>query len=294
MSTALVGYGRPSGCSWTCVGAGAGFDSDPAALNSGIVSDATAVQWLSGVQSTASFIKLQCLWATPQPVRIIPLLDMFGLPAGTKIQVRGRRQSDSDFTYSLGGNSLTQRLFGFDDGSTGMVVIADAANDPLVGYEARIFNDVNGATALTAGQYIYPGEIDALQGWETVAGIKREFDQKFENGPAETRSTNNQPKMLPARKNRVEPITLSNVNFATAYGSSGGTVVSYNKLANLLSDGDVCCVIRQWQDSAGALDPYMLHQMFVYGVARDVEPPQKDGSNNRYVMSLKCAESPPR
>jgi len=294
--SALIGYGRPDSVSHNLVGTGATFDSDPARLNSGIVSDRTAIQWLSGAQTTASALKLQSTWPSSIVPRIIPLLDLKGIPEGTKIVVTGKRAGDADFTYNLGGNSgssSTVRTVTFDDGSVGLVVICDAGLDPIIGRQVKFLNDVNGSASIVAGSFFYPGAIDDFQGWETPAGIKRDFQPTYEGGPVEIRTPNNQPQLIPAKKAIIEPFIMSNVNFATALGSAGSpTTVTYAKLASMLLDGDVCCGVRQWQDSTGAIDQWALHRLFVYGVARDVTPPQKDGATNRFNMSFKIAQSP--
>lgn len=131
---ALLGYGQPSSPTWVVSGTGAAFDTDSAALDNGIVSDKTALLWLSGSQTTSSVLNLQSTWSVATVVRIIPILGLVGIPAGTKIVVTGKRSGDSGFPYALGGNSNYQRTQVMPDGSIGAWIICDPGLTALIGY----------------------------------------------------------------------------------------------------------------------------------------------------------------
>jgi len=292
--SALIGHSRPGSPTWAIAGGDAAFDTDPADLNNGKVADRTAVKWPSGAQTTATSVKLQMAWPVAQPIRIIPILGLKSIPAGTKIVVTGRRVTDpaGTFPYALGGNSATQRTFAFANGDIGIWVVASAANTDLVGLQAEIFNDVNGVTSFAADQFIYPGEIDGFQGWETPFGIKRDWSPNLDGMPEDLRTVNNQPLRYGKRPFRVAPMNLGNVDYSTAYGDSGApTVVDYDKLANLFTFDDVTCFLPRWQDATGALDAWALHRTAIFGVARSVGLPVHTGGN-RYEMQATIAESP--
>lgn len=290
--SALIGYGRPDvdDIIWAISGTGASFDTDPAKLNSGRVAERTAVQWLSGAQSLSSVLELQCTWSTPQPVRIIPLLDLAGIPAGTKIVVTGKRVGDTGFPYPLGGNSATQRTVQLADGSVGMWIICAAGNTDLIGYQVAIYNDVNGTSSpFTAGQFIYPGEIDAFRAWESPANTAIQWGQQKYNGAAiDTRSGLNQPNLRTAQLYRTWSAKLGNVDYGTAFGVAGAPTI----LDTLLVESDVCCYIPRWQDAAGLIDPVALHRHSIYGVAQNIQFPTDSGSE-RYELAFDIAQSPP-
>jgi hypothetical protein len=289
----IVGINRPASPAWALVGVGALFDTNPADLNNGRPGDVTAVKWLSGAQTTASVLKLQQTWAIAQTVRVIPILGLKGIPVGTKIIVTGQRAGDpvGTFPYALGGNSATQRTVQFADGSIGAWIICAVGNDPLVGYQVAVYNDVAGATVFAAGQYIYPGEIDAFYGWQVPAGIKKDWPPAFDGLPPERRG-DNQPRPLITLPYTVQQITLANVPYDVAYGNAGApTAVDYDMLSKILNAGDSCCVIPRWKDSTGALDVWAVHKTAVFGVARNVQPPRHTG-NNRYEMSFSVAQAP--
>lgn len=295
--TALVGHSAASGGSWTCIGTGASFDSDADALNNTAVADVTAIKWLSGSQTTTSVLKLQYLWSTPKDIRDIPILNLLDasqipMPAGIKIVVKGRRQADSGFTYSLGGNSGTQRTVSTDNGSTECRIVTAAGNDPLIGYEVAIYNDLNGATHFTAGQYIYIGEIDALEGEEVkVMSDSQGWLPKFEGQIPDRRSNNNQSRRVITKPYRRQPIKSIPVRIDQAYGTSATTGLTYSQLAHLCAQGDVMDIIVQFDDRSGNVDSHALHATAVYGVAGNLNPPQYMG-DKVYTTSFEVAEIP--
>jgi hypothetical protein len=295
--SAIIGHSRPAEPVWAIAGGDAAFDTDPADLNNGRVADRTAVKWPSGAQTLMTSIKLQMTWSVAQPQRISPILGLKGIPPGTKVVVTGQRAIDvagGTFPYALGGNSATQRTFAFANGDVGAWILANAGNTDLVGIQIEVFNDVNGAPYFIADQFIYFGEIDAFQGWETPQGIKRDWSPNLDGIPSDIRAVNNQPWRFGKKPFRVAPIKLGNANYATAYGNAGApTIVDYDKLANLVTENDLICYIPRWTDAAGALDTWALHRLAILGVARNVALPVQAGGGDRFELDMQIAESPP-
>lgn len=287
----IIGFNRPASPSWNIVGTGASFDTDAARLSNGIVSDLTAIVWLSGSQTTSSVLKLQSTWPIPQVVRLITFIGLKDIPAGTKIVVTGKRQSDSDFTYALGGNSATQRTVLLPDGSVGAWIICAAGLDPIIGYQIAVYNDVNGSTSFVASQFIYVGESDALAGLDVKikdGGVAADYDGL----PPEDRSVNKQPRILPSRPYRTNDTVTIPVTQATAIGTSTSTFTSYEQLMAITVMGDSVALITSWQDQSGNLDAWKLHQVAVFGVPRKLGRPQSIG-NGYYVAKFGIAESAP-
>lgn len=289
----LIGHSRPAGQTNALVGAGAAFDTDPSRLQNGRPASRTALKWLSGGQTIASALKLQVTWPVAQPVRIIPFLNVT-LPAGLPLTFTGRRATDpaGTFPYALGGNSTTQTVFAFPDGSFGAYCVTDPGLANLVGYQITMTNNIGGATVMTPGEFFYLGETDALQGWQAPNGIKREWKPDFENLPTDVRSDFNQPWPSPEPTNGLLDIELGNVDYKTAFGDPGNpTAIDYDRLAHILTGGDVCCAITRWRNADGTLDPWSIHRTALFGVARKVGRPDHVGGN-RYSMSLTFAEAP--
>lgn len=89
---------------------------------------------------------------------------------------------------------------------------------------------------------------------------------------------------------RVQSVKSIPVNFQTAYGTSSGSDVDYEQLANYCADGDVVSVIAQYQVN-GALDSYTANRTAIYGVPQNLGPPLYNQSGH-YTTSFEVAEIP--
>lgn len=81
------------------------------------------------------------------------------VPIGLRVEIIGKRAADSSYTYDLGGNSQTQRVVEFADGTRGVWWLFDAGLDPIVGWQISLYNDVGGVVALDAEAQIEIGQI---------------------------------------------------------------------------------------------------------------------------------------
>ena len=145
---------------------GGALVTDAAALSDRSPASATRITWPSGSQTTATTCTITATFAE-QPIRAVAPLGTT-LPAGLKIELRGKRTGDAGYTYALGAAALTQTLVPRTDGGTGAVWAFPASNDPLIGVEIRLYNDVGGAVSLAASQAFDVGEIVVSDGAEFV------------------------------------------------------------------------------------------------------------------------------
>ena len=152
---------------------GGSLVTDAAALSDRSPASATRITWPSGSQTTATTCTITATFAE-QPIRAVALLGTT-LPDGLKIELRGKRTGDAGYTYDLGAASLTQTLVPRTDGGTGAVWAFPASNDPLIGVEIRLYNDVGGAVSLAASQAFDVGEIVVSDG----AGFVIQADWTF-------------------------------------------------------------------------------------------------------------------
>ena len=136
---------------------GGSLVTDAAALSDRSPASATRITWPTGTQTIATTCTVTAAFAE-QPVRCVALLGT-NLPAGLKVELRGKRVGDSGYTYGLGAASLTQKLASRVEGGTGAVWVFPASNDALIGLEIRLYNDAGGSLALTASQAFDVGEI---------------------------------------------------------------------------------------------------------------------------------------
>lgn len=143
---------------------GGSLVTDAAALSDRSPASATRITWPTGTQTTATTCTITAGF-TEQAVRTVALLGT-SLPVGLKVELRGKRSGDADYTYSLGAASLTQTLVSRIDGGTGAVWVLPQGNDALIGLQIRLYNDVGGFTSLSAGDSFDTGEIVISDGAE--------------------------------------------------------------------------------------------------------------------------------
>lgn len=221
--------------SWTLTGGA--WLTDSAALCDRSPAAAARFTWPDGDQTTATTATLTADFGE-QAVGALALLATT-LPAGAKVELRGKRAVDSDYTYALGGGALTQRLAVFPDGTVGGVWIFGDDIDALTGLQITLYNDVDGVAALVAAAAYDIGEIAA----GTVVTIPHQTGWT-DDGVDPSTST----RTLGSQSNRVarpgyRKITVTPVYASAAEARAGG-----------LSDGS------DWTTLAARLrhDPYAL------------------------------------
>lgn len=140
---------------WTA--SGGVFVTDSAALTNRSPQAVTRMTWPSGAQTTATTCALQAGFTAQRLIGGALLATT--LPVGLKIEVRGKRPIDADYTYPLGGDALTQRTVALPGGGIGCVWSFDLGLDPISGLQIKCYNDVGGSISLGAGASFDIGEI---------------------------------------------------------------------------------------------------------------------------------------
>lgn len=186
--------------------AGGSLSADDAPLTDRAPASRVALTWANGSQTSSTTVGLIATCdVTP---RVIAMLGT-DLPAGLKIELWGQRTSDASPTYALGGNSLTQTITTFTDGSRGAWWALDDGLGPLEKLELRLYNDISGSTALAASQELHIGEIVIA---EAIA-IDSEADWTFAHqDPSTVRRT------LAGQTDRVPRTGYRTLTFTPAYG----------------------------------------------------------------------------
>lgn len=140
----LIGYGS-NNLAFAIAGSGSGaaFLSDTAQLSDGRTGAATAIQWISGAQTLASYV--QIIVTISGGLDTVPVQGVVGfcncsLPEGTKIQI----------------GSVVQRLVAGSRGERSAWAMPFATGSTLT---IKIFNDVNGVASIGAGSTFTLGEI---------------------------------------------------------------------------------------------------------------------------------------
>lgn len=166
---------------WSAINGGLSADNAP--LTDRSPASRVALTWSSGAQTTASTVSLVAdCDVTP---RMVALLGV-DLPSGLKVELWGKRGIDAGFTYNLGGNSQSQDLVTFDDGSVGAVWVLADGLDQVEKLELRFFNDVAGVAVIAASAPFEIGEVVIAEAVEVAIETGWRFDNK---DPSKARRT---------------------------------------------------------------------------------------------------------
>lgn len=159
----------------TWAASGGTLSADDAALTDRAPATQVALTWASGTQSTSTTVSLIATCAvTP---RIVSLLGT-DLPDGLKVELWGQRNGDASPIYDLGGNSQTQTITTFEDGSRGAHWILDDGLTSLAKLKIELCNDVNGTSPIAASQEQKIGEIIIAEAIEVEIGSDWKFEPK--------------------------------------------------------------------------------------------------------------------
>lgn len=263
----LIGYGQPTGVGWTLAGVGVVWmgEGTPDALNDGKPSRSARLHWLTSAPALASCVTLTATWPVATSIRVIALLGL-SVPAGTKIEIRGKRVGDAGPTFALGGNALTQRTVALPSGSVCAWFVVDAANPPLVGLEIRIFNDVSGAVVLDAGSYVDIGEAVFMPAVD--ADLASDWRRTPIDPSVVSRTIGAQLNVVSRKSYRRLAVGLTPASVSTARNGALANGMDWESLEALLLASQRCVAIPRWRAAgSGAIDSNELHRTAVYGVA---------------------------
>lgn len=277
-------YSSPQGVTFSVTGAGASIVNDAAALTDGLPDQATRFTFVTGAQTTASVLKIQCVFSASQAIGGGGIFSTT-LPAGTLITIKGKRSADSGYTYDLGGNSQTQIVVSRDSDSNNVCIwqFADGI-DPIAAYEISIFNNVNGTASIVAGAFFDIGEIiaaprfylDIDTGWtDDLAGNL--------NGRS-TKTLQPWPTLFPP--GRILTCARTLIPYDMAYGTPAPNL---DQLRNLISQAQLCMVTLYAGD--GTADYDKVQQKTMLALCTKFAPIKHDTGPN-YSTSFVFNEIP--
>ncbi len=170
----------------------------------------------SGSQTTATTTAVTATRVGAFVPRVGCILGLRGVPAGLKLELRGRRPADGGFTYELGGNALTQRTVEFPDGTVGAWWVLDAGLDAIIGYELQVYNDVAGGTVLEAEAELEIGQIVVAPALDVP--IELGWSYSYRSGSAARRTLGAQVQRVARTPFRVTRLKPSVGSAAAAHG----------------------------------------------------------------------------
>lgn len=295
MDMSYLLFRRPLDALATVPGAGAEIESDDL-LADGSPGNETAIRWISNdPESITDFLAIRQDWSGALPALggyMLGLrLEDGDMPIGVPVEVRGKRAGDPDYTYALGGNSLTEVTRLMPDGSVGVCWLFDAGLDSIVGWEVKIFNDNDGDTFADADTRLRIGEMEPAEG--VAACIAHGWSRKIEPGSEVERTKGQQP-------HEVEGVDIRVLEFARI-----PTLSEDEFLQGLANDLDwqridmlmvkvrarVMVYLRA-QNDAGTFDSAELHANAVYGVCRPSQSVHVQNTKDRYTEGYRHEEVP--
>jgi hypothetical protein len=264
----LIFHSRPSDIVWTVVGLGATQVGPSSNLIDGRPDTLSAFTWLTGLQNTASVLKLRGDWTSGAIVPRLAGLSNLSLPVGTKMQVAFRRVGDGVGTYPYAGTQLNaaQRVFQGARGERTAWIVLAAAATPVIGVEIQIYNDVNGVASIVAAAPFTIGEAVMAAGDEI--DIDEDWTLETIDPTTTNYSWNRQPYAVPGCPYRQLSMKLLADDDVKYLGDAAApTATDYEQLFAKCDRGKSAIYIPRYTDDTGAFSPQFLHRTAVMGIA---------------------------
>jgi hypothetical protein len=306
----LIGYNPPASPSAAVVGTGASIETD-VLLHNGLPAEATRFRWLSAVSpAITDVLEIQQTWSTAVTLRAGALLGLqyltapgsptsygaaVSLPANVRIEITGKRSGDAGFTYSLGGNSLTQESVRLPDGSTSCPWVFDAGLTAVIGVSIKIYNDAAGQTWADADTYLDIGE-SPLRECVTVKG-KPGWQERRIDPTLRERTLKSQLHKVARRTYREAKLSIVPTLLADVRGEGLEQDQDLQTIEAALSQGEPCIFIPHHLGEDGAFSAQELARTFLYGVA-EPDPihhvENSPASRRMYTAGYVVSELPPQ
>lgn len=254
----IFGHSRPPDIDWRITGTGASIDTDEADLTDGRPDTVVEFTWRSGSQNTSTVTGLEADWSDPIVPGLVGVSNI-DLPAGTKVAVSFRRESDPplNYPYSADGHVTFQRVVEGPRGERTAWFVFDNTSTPVVGMRISIYNDVNGVADIVASQIFHIGEIFIGAADDICVGLEASIDQ-IDPTVAQF-SWNNQPYVSPGTPYRQ-------LNFRLRTASETTWRETYLPMLAKIDRGQTGAFVLSWTDASGNFDADVLHQHALIGI----------------------------
>ncbi len=269
----LIGYGMPAVSAPTLTGTGAAWLSADAgtAMFDGKPGRRTRLRWLSGTPTTAQVLMVAAPLGTTIRPRVVALLGLKGVPEGVSVMVAGKRPADGSHIYTLGGGNsgVTRRMA---DGSIGCWLILGEGIDAITSLAVNLYNNAGGVTWATAATEFEIGEVVIMPA--VTVRLSESWAIARVDPSAHIRSRGGQVSSVQATSYRRFTGSLAGSPTADVRGGALANGDDWETVAAAIVGGRRCCVVPQYRNSAGAIDPALLNRSAVYGVAVEFPGPQ--------------------
>lgn len=264
-----IGYSMPkpsaialsggAGAAWlTNDGGGACFDGKPARR--------ARLQWRDDAVPAIAHTVSITLDIASTKVGVTGVLGLRNVPAGTRLEIYGKRPADADTTYDFEGQN-TGVVLQFADGTFGAWFLLPDAAEAVTRVEFRIFNDAGGATWATAATTVDVGELVAMP--VLHIDIDAGWAQPRMDPSQVSRSRASQVSAVPFAGYRELNCTYSQTTEAKVrYGGLPGGM-DWTRLDTALMGAQRCVVVPRWK-TGGAVDPAKVNAHAMYGIAAEL------------------------
>lgn len=258
-----LNFRSPENVSWTLDGASFATDIR---LDNGKPQQATVVTWDPGLTpGTGQYIDIRATWASPLPLWCASLLRL-SCPAGTKVDVTGRRPEDGGFTFDLGGNSTTQRTVSVPGRGSEHIVLP-SSHPTLIGLQWRIYNDAAGVTWVNSPTDFRIGE---ARGWEgrSLPHVLTDPKRSRTQNRIERRALDGTPHIVSRDNWRDLTFSLDVAESRDVY-QRGLIGEDWESIEHHLDSaaGRVLCIPRLYGEG-GEIDWNQVHRQAVFGLVK--------------------------
>lgn len=266
----LISTDRPASIAWTIdsTNNNATFVTSSTYLNDGKVAIPTRMTWDVGSQTTANFTRIQSNGSLNAPtihdpgLMVLALLcpaTPYAIPAGVSMQF-----SFANFSGFF-GKTVNATFVQLNNGATMAIGIYNNAgfgDDYIVGsVNAKIFNNLNGATWATTGQIFDVGEFwfGSLQEFKSATDPKIALVDNITN--RRSHNNTNQPLFGPSPYRQLTA-GLVPMSDASAYSGTNNFMQSMYALAGAKS---ALAIARLYQRGTTTVDTAALNQLTIFG-----------------------------
>ena len=151
----LISYRRPDPITWSIVGTGAAFLTDPNALSNGRPAAGTRIQFVSGTQTIASVTKIRAVWNPFGAVGKVTFAGIIGttLPVGLRVVC----SVSSGFSWDV--DPVEGVVVERPDGVRVVWFLFPDDVYPAIGMQFAVYNDAGGFAVLSASDTFDIGEL---------------------------------------------------------------------------------------------------------------------------------------
>lgn len=218
---------------------------------------------------------------------IAGVLGLKNVPAGTRVEVYGKRPADGGTTYNFGGDN-TGTVVQFADGSYGVWFLLPIGAAAVTKIEFRLFNDNAGATWATAATTVDVGELVAMPALDVE--MERDWSDEPVDPTEVPLSRSSQPGAVRRQPYRVFKATLTADSVAKARAGGLANGMDWSRLRTALSGNARCVAIPRWETPAGLLDATEANRTAIFGLGRMGEITHLGG--DWYSSSITIQEVP--